>query len=91
VDITLPSRRVRALFKYSRHSLIITTCAYSLVHLLLTLVVQLCIMRDVERLTGPLRMAVIYLGSGMGGNLASAIFVPYRAEVQFNPNFLCLS
>ncbi|KAF4532238.1 hypothetical protein B566_EDAN004324 [Ephemera danica] len=52
-----------------------------LVHLLLTLVVQLVIMRDVERLTGPLRMAVIYLGSGMGGNLASAIFVPYRAEV----------
>ncbi|XP_065339664.1 inactive rhomboid protein 1 isoform X2 [Cloeon dipterum] len=51
------------------------------VHLLLTLVVQLCIMRDVERMTGPLRMAMIYLGSGMGGNLASAIFVPYRAEV----------
>jgi hypothetical protein len=28
-------------------------------------------------------MAIIYLGSGMGGNLASAIFVPYRGEVNF--------
>jgi hypothetical protein len=60
------------------------------VHLLLTLVVQLCIMRDVERMTGPLRMAIIYLGSGMGGNLASAIFVPYRGEVHFYKQTLLL-
>ena len=25
-------------------------------------------------------MAVIYFGSGMAGNLASAIFIPHRAE-----------
>jgi hypothetical protein len=35
-------------------------------------------MRDMEKLCGPARMAIIYLGSGMAGNLASAIFIPYR-------------
>jgi membrane associated rhomboid family serine protease len=38
-------------------------------------------MRDLEKLTGSLRIAVIYMGSGVAGNLASAIFVPYRADV----------
>ena len=38
-------------------------------------------MRDLEKLVGALRLSLIYLGSGMVGNLASAIFVPYRAEV----------
>lgn len=51
-----------------------------LLHLGLTLMVQLMLMRDMEKLCGPLRMAVIYLGSGMAGNLASAIFIPFRAE-----------
>ena len=32
-------------------------------------------------MAGALRVGLIYLGSGMVGNLASAIFVPYRAEV----------
>ncbi|XP_049772143.1 inactive rhomboid protein 1 [Schistocerca cancellata] len=50
-------------------------------HLAITLVIQYFLMRDLEKLTGPLRIAIIYLGSGMAGNLASAIFVPYRAEV----------
>jgi len=38
-------------------------------------------MRDLEKLTGSLRIAIIYMGSGVAGNLASAIFVPYRADV----------
>ena len=38
-------------------------------------------MRDLEKLVGAMRISLIYLGSGMVGNLASAIFVPYRAEV----------
>ena len=38
-------------------------------------------MRDLEKLCGSTRLSLIYLGSGMVGNLASAIFVPYRAEV----------
>ncbi|KAL1452942.1 hypothetical protein WDU94_007124 [Cyamophila willieti] len=38
-------------------------------------------MRDLEKLTGSFRIGIIYFGSGIGGNLASAIFVPYRADV----------
>lgn len=34
-----------------------------------------------EKLAGPVRIGVIYVVSGIAGNLASAIFVPYRAEV----------
>ncbi|XP_033606126.1 inactive rhomboid protein 1 isoform X3 [Cryptotermes secundus] len=49
--------------------------------LLLTLVIQYIFMRDLEKLTGSLRIAIIYMGSGVAGNLASAIFVPYRADV----------
>ncbi|XP_023240059.1 inactive rhomboid protein 1-like [Centruroides sculpturatus] len=52
-----------------------------IIHLLVTVIVQYLIMRDVEKLIGPLRMAIIYIMSGVAGNLASAIFVPYRAEV----------
>jgi len=51
-----------------------------LLHLLMTVVIQLYLMRDMEKVCGPVRIAVIYLGSGMAGNLASAIFIPYRAE-----------
>ena len=38
------------------------------------------IMRDLERLCGAWRLAVIYFGSGILGNAVSAIFVPHRAE-----------
>lgn len=51
-------------------------------HLMATLCLQWFLMRDLEKLAGPLRIGIIYLGSGMAGNLASAIFVPYRAEVE---------
>ena len=50
-------------------------------HLLLTIVFQALIMRDMEKLTGGVRVAIIYLGAGLGGNLASAIFLPYHVEV----------
>lgn len=49
--------------------------------LLITLMIQYFLMRDLEKLTGSLRIAIIYMGSGVAGNLASAIFVPYRADV----------
>lgn len=48
-------------------------------------------MRDVEKLAGCIRIAVIYFGSGIAGNLASAIFLPYQVEVGFifiSPFFL---
>ena len=52
-----------------------------IVHLLITVAFQFWLMRDLEKMAGASRIAIIYLGSGMVGNLASAIFVPNRAEV----------
>ena len=37
---------------------------------------------------GPLRVALIYLASGMGGALASGVFLPYNAEAQPPPLML---
>lgn len=42
---------------------------------------QMTILRDLEKLAGWHRISLIYLFSGITGNLASAIFLPYRAEV----------
>lgn len=42
---------------------------------------QMTILRDLEKLAGWLRISIIYIISGITGNLASAIFLPYRAEV----------
>ena len=60
---------------------IFTFLLYRVFHLLLTIVFQALIMRDMEKLTGGVRVAIIYLGAGLGGNLASAIFLPYHVEV----------
>lgn len=46
---------------------------------------QMTILRDLEKLAGWLRISIIYILSGITGNLASAIFLPYRAEVSINP------
>ena len=43
---------------------------------------QMTVLRDLEKLAGWHRLAIIYLLSGVTGNLASAIFLPYRAEVR---------
>ena len=48
---------------------------------MITIAFQYWLMRDLEKMAGAKRIGIIYLGSGMVGNLASAIFVPYRAEV----------
>jgi hypothetical protein len=53
----------------------------SIIQLLITIVFQLFILRDVEKLAGCLRVAIIYSASGVIGNLGSAIFLPYQAEV----------
>ena len=42
---------------------------------------QYVVMRDLEKMAGPTRIAIIYIGSGLAGNLASGIFLPYQAEV----------
>jgi membrane associated rhomboid family serine protease len=52
-----------------------------LLQLILTIFFQIFILRDFEKLAGCLRVAIVYIGSGVIGNLASAIFLPYQAEV----------
>lgn len=38
-------------------------------------------MRDVEKMIGTVRMTIIYMVSGIGGYLASAVFLPFTPEV----------
>uniref|UniRef100_A0A0A9W1Q1 Inactive rhomboid protein 1 n=2 Tax=Lygus hesperus TaxID=30085 RepID=A0A0A9W1Q1_LYGHE len=52
-----------------------------IIQLGISLWIQWFLMRDLEKLTGTSRIIIIYIGSGVAGNLASAIFVPYRADV----------
>ncbi|XP_036426040.1 inactive rhomboid protein 2-like [Colossoma macropomum] len=52
-----------------------------LLHCLVSVVFQMTILRDIEKLAGWLRISIIYIFSGITGNLASALFLPYRAEV----------
>ncbi|GJQ72160.1 hypothetical protein Trydic_g3254 [Trypoxylus dichotomus] len=52
-----------------------------ILQLAMTVFIQYFLMKDLEKLTGSLRIGIIYMGSGVAGNLASAIFVPYRADV----------
>ncbi|XP_035389478.1 inactive rhomboid protein 1 isoform X1 [Electrophorus electricus] len=52
-----------------------------IVHCLVSVCFQMTILRDLEKLAGWLRISIIYILSGITGNLASAIFLPYRAEV----------
>lgn len=54
----------------------------SILHCLVSVCFQMTVLRDLEKLAGWHRIAIIYLLSGVTGNLASAIFLPYRAEVR---------
>ncbi|XP_071796460.1 inactive rhomboid protein 1-like isoform X2 [Asterias amurensis] len=49
-------------------------------HCILSSIMQMTILRDLEKLAGCFRISVIYIFSGIGGNITSAIFIPYRAE-----------
>ena len=49
--------------------------------LLVTVIFQFLIMRDLERISGWWRMTIVYIGGGVAGSLASAIFLPYHVEV----------
>ncbi|KAK3090651.1 hypothetical protein FSP39_013404, partial [Pinctada imbricata] len=50
-------------------------------HLAVSLLFQLIIMRMAEKEIGWVRMALIYLGSGTVGTLASSVLLPYQVEV----------
>lgn len=56
-------------------------CVCRLLHCVVSVVFQMTILRDLEKLAGWLRISIIYMLSGITGNLASALFLPYRAEV----------
>jgi len=49
--------------------------------MLFTLVVQLIIMRRLEKMLGWLRVIIIYTVCGMTANVFSAIFIPYFVTV----------
>ncbi|XP_014669279.1 PREDICTED: inactive rhomboid protein 2-like isoform X2 [Priapulus caudatus] len=51
------------------------------VHCVLTVILHIFLMRDLEKMAGPVRIGIIYISSGIVGNMASAIFLPDRAEV----------
>lgn len=51
-------------------------------HLAITIAFHLIFLSDLERYLGSIRTAIIYITSGIAGNLASAIFIPYRPEVR---------
>ncbi|XP_049315985.1 inactive rhomboid protein 1 isoform X3 [Bactrocera dorsalis] len=52
-----------------------------ILHLAITVAFQHVFLADLERLIGPVRTAIVYIGSGLAGNLTSAVLVPYKAEV----------
>ncbi|KAL3066823.1 hypothetical protein OYC64_016720 [Pagothenia borchgrevinki] len=52
-----------------------------LMHCLVSVIFQMTILRDLEKLAGWVRISIIYILSGITGNIASALFLPYRAEV----------
>ncbi|XP_054166513.1 inactive rhomboid protein 1-like [Oppia nitens] len=52
-----------------------------ILHLAITVLFQYFIMRKIEKNIGWLRLSIIYFGSGIGGYLASAVFLPWKGEV----------
>ncbi|XP_057698729.1 inactive rhomboid protein 2-like isoform X3 [Corythoichthys intestinalis] len=54
-----------------------------LLHCVVSVVFQMTILRDLEKLAGWVRISIIYIFSGITGNLASSLFLPYRAEHHF--------
>lgn len=57
-------------------------CVCRILHCLVSVFFQMTVLRDIEKLAGWLRVSIIYMLSGITGNLASSIFLPYRAEVR---------
>lgn len=62
--------------------LIQLSVSHRIIHCLVSVVFQMTVLRDLEKLAGWLRITIIFILSGITGNLASAIFLPYRAEVR---------
>ena len=52
-----------------------------IIHIIITLIFNFTILRDIEKMAGWARIAFIYLASGIGGNLWSSVLIPYQVEV----------
>ncbi|XP_023167857.1 inactive rhomboid protein 1 isoform X2 [Drosophila hydei] len=64
------------------YRLLTSLCMHAgILHLAITLIFQYLFLADLERLIGTLRTAVVYIMSGLAGNLTSAVLVPHRPEV----------
>lgn len=65
------------------YRLVTSLCLHAgILHLAITVAFQHTFLADLERLIGPVRTAIIYIGSGIAGNLTSALLVPYKTEVR---------
>lgn len=69
----IPDQFYRALMPTFMHA--------GVIHLLITLVFQATILRDMEKFAGWWRITFIYCLSGIGGTMLSAILIPYQPEV----------
>lgn len=58
---------------------------YGILDLVISIVVQMTLVRDIEILCGWKRTAMIFLGSGIIGNIASVIFSPYTPDAGPTP------
>eukprot|EP00069_Balaena_mysticetus_P016056 bmy_01852T0 len=84
----VPDQFYRLWLSLFLHAGQVTPCGLSgvgILHCLVSVCFQMTVLRDLEKLAGWHRIAIIYLLSGVTGNLASAIFLPYRAEVRLPP------
>ncbi|CAN0193141.1 unnamed protein product [Lampetra fluviatilis] len=52
-----------------------------ILHCLVSSVLHLTVLRDLEKLAGSLRVLIIYVTSGVTGSIASAVLLPHNAEV----------
>ncbi|XP_060661156.1 inactive rhomboid protein 1 [Drosophila nasuta] len=64
------------------YRLLTSLCMHAgILHLAITLIVQHLFLADLERLIGTMRTAIVYITSGLVGNLTSAVLAPHRPEV----------
>lgn len=73
VNVEVPDQIYRLLTSLCMHA--------GILHLVITVVFQHIFLADLERLIGPTRTAILYIGTGLAGNLTSAVLVPYKPEV----------
>ena len=58
-----------------------TPSLFRILHIILTLLFTFFVLRIVEKRLGWFKTCFVYILSGVGGNIVSAVFVPYYPEV----------